>query len=60
MLLRSVAAQQAIKSGTLLTQREMQALIADLFRCAQPNSTASGRPTYLEFKKEALEKMFGR
>ena len=60
VLLRSVAAQQAIKSGVLLTGTEMQGLVVDLFACAIPNSTASGRPTYLEFKKEALEKMFGR
>ncbi len=60
VLLRSVAAQQAIKSGAFLTEKEMQRLVSDLFRCATPNSTASGRPTYLEFKKEALEKMFGR
>ena len=60
ILLRSVATQQAIKSGTILSQKEMQSLIDDLFACAQPSSTASGRPTYLEFKKEALEKMFGR
>jgi len=60
MLLRSVAAQGAIRSGVTLSEREMQNLLSDLFACAVPNSTASGRPTYLEFKKEALEKMFGR
>ncbi len=60
MLLRSVAAQQAIKSGTALTNKEMQRLLTDLFDTSQPNSTPSGRPTYLEFKKEQLEKMFGR
>ncbi|MEJ7913178.1 MAG: DNA mismatch repair endonuclease MutL [Chitinophagaceae bacterium] len=60
ILLRSVAAQGAIRSGVTLTEREMQNLLSDLFACAVPNSTASGRPTYLEFKKEALEKMFGR
>ncbi len=60
VLLRSVAAQGAIRSGVSLTTNEMQALIDDLFGCDIPNSTASGRPTYLEFKREALEKMFGR
>jgi DNA mismatch repair protein MutL len=60
VLLRSVSAQQAIRSGVSLTDREMQSLVADLFACAVPNSTASGRPTYLEFKRDALEKMFGR
>jgi DNA mismatch repair protein MutL len=60
VLLRSVAAQQAIKSGVPLANTEMHSLVGDLFACSIPNSTASGRPTYLEFKKEALEKMFGR
>ncbi len=60
MLLRSVAWQQAIKGGTALTESEMQGLVADLFACATPNATPSGRPTYTEFKKEALDKQFGR
>jgi DNA mismatch repair protein MutL len=60
MLLRTVAWQQAIKGGVVLAEREMQKLIQDLFACQQPNTTPSGRPTYLEFKKDQLEKMFGR
>jgi DNA mismatch repair protein MutL len=60
MLLRTVSAQQAIKAGVSLTEKEMQKLMEDLFACQQPNTTPSGRPTYLEFKKEQLEKMFGR
>lgn len=60
MLLRSVAAQQAIKAGVPLTESEMQHLVAELFACTQPNTTPSGRPTYMEFKKDQLDKMFGR
>lgn len=60
MLLRSVATQQSIKPGTSLTEREMQRLVDDLFQCLQPNATPSGKPTYMEFKKDGLEKMFGR
>ncbi|WP_132052111.1 DNA mismatch repair endonuclease MutL [Pseudocnuella soli] len=60
MLLRSVAWQQAIKGGTTLTESEMQSLVTDLFACATPNATPSGRPTYTEFKKELLDKQFGR
>jgi DNA mismatch repair protein MutL len=60
MLLRSVAAQQSIKPGTQLGQRERQRLIDDLFACRQPNATPSGKPTYIEFRKDALDKMFGR
>jgi DNA mismatch repair protein MutL len=58
MLLRTVAWQQAIKPGTVLSEKEMSQVAEDLFRCRQPNATASGRPTYLEFSKSQLEKMF--
>jgi DNA mismatch repair protein MutL len=58
MLLRTVAAQQAVRAGTPLTEKEMRNLIADLFRCAQPNISPAGRPVYLEVKKDQLEKMF--
>jgi DNA mismatch repair protein MutL len=59
-LLRSLALQQAVKAGTSLTEKEMKVLIEDLFNCAVPNSTANGKPTYLEFKKDELDKVFGR
>jgi DNA mismatch repair protein MutL len=59
-LLRSLALQQSIKAGTALTEKEMQVLVEALFNCSIPNSTANGKPTYLEFKKEELDKMFGR
>ena len=60
MLLRTVAWQQAIKGSVALSEKEMQYLIQDLFICQQPNITPSGRPTYLHFRQEQLEKMFGR
>jgi len=60
MLLRTVAWQQAIKTGVCLSEKEMQHLINDLFQCQQPNTSPTGKPTYLEFKKDQLEKMFDR
>ena len=59
-LVRSLAWQQAVKSGTSLTEKEMRGLVHDLFSCAQFNISPDGNPTYLEFKKEQLEKMFGK
>jgi DNA mismatch repair protein MutL len=38
----------------------MKVLVEDLFKCTVPNASPDGNPTYLEFKKEQLEKMFGR
>ena len=60
MLIRSVAGQQAIKGGTPLAEKEMHHLLQQLFDCTQPNSTPSGKPTYMEFKKDQLDKLFGR
>lgn len=57
-LIRSVAWQHAVKPGKRLTSKEMKSLIDDLFHCASPNITAAGHPTYIEFKKEYLDKMF--
>ncbi|HRF17113.1 MAG TPA: DNA mismatch repair protein MutL, partial [Chitinophagaceae bacterium] len=59
-LVRSLARQQAIKTGTRLTEREMRQLVNDLFACEQPNTTPDGNPAYLEFKQEQLERMFGK
>src|SRR6187549_705498 len=57
-LIRSLAWQQSIKAGRQLSEKEMEALVEDLFKCKQPNSSPDGNPTFLEFKKEQLEKMF--
>ncbi|MEO6721203.1 MAG: DNA mismatch repair endonuclease MutL [Ferruginibacter sp.] len=59
-LLRSLAWQQSIKGGRSLTQQEMRSLVEDLFNCAAPNITANGKPTYSAFKKNELDKLFGR
>ncbi len=59
-LVRSLAGQQAIKTGASLTTNEMTALVKDLFACSQPGITANGSPTYVEFKKDYIEQMFKR
>jgi DNA mismatch repair protein MutL len=59
-LFRSLAWQQSVKAGTALTEKEMQSLIEELFACASPNSTPNGKPTYTEFNKNELDKIFGR
>jgi DNA mismatch repair protein MutL len=59
-LIRSLARQEAIKPGTVLAEKEMRTLVDDLFACAQPNITPGGDPTYIEFKKDYVERLFGR
>ncbi|MDQ6843083.1 MAG: DNA mismatch repair endonuclease MutL [Bacteroidota bacterium] len=59
-LLRSMAWQQSVKAGTYLSRDEVKVLVEDLFTCEINNTTPNGKPVFLEFKKEELEKMFGR
>ncbi len=59
-LVRCMARQQAIKSGQSLQQREMVALVEELFTCNTPNITPTGSPTYVEFKEDYLDRMFQR
>jgi DNA mismatch repair protein MutL len=59
-LVRCMARQQAIKAGQALTQKEMLHLVEELFTCNSPNVTPTGSPTYLEFKEDYLDRMFGR
>ncbi|MDP4285881.1 MAG: DNA mismatch repair endonuclease MutL [Bacteroidota bacterium] len=59
-LLRSMAWQQSVKAGTLLSEKELNTLVEDLFNCEINNTTPNGKPVFLEFKKEELGKMFGR
>ncbi len=59
-LVRCIARQQAIKAGQALGQKEMLSLVEELFTCNSPNVTPTGSPTYLEFKEDYLDRMFGR
>jgi DNA mismatch repair protein MutL len=59
-LIRTLARQQAIKAGTILEEKEMRTLVDGLFTCAQHNITPGGDPTFIEFKKDYVEKLFGR
>jgi DNA mismatch repair protein MutL len=57
-LIRCMARQSAIKAGQPLGQKEMHALIASLFACDTPNVTATGAPTYIDFKEAYLDGLF--
>jgi DNA mismatch repair protein MutL len=59
-LMRSLSLQQCLKAGVSLTQKEMHVLVNDLFACDTPNSTPNGKPTYMSFKKDEMDKIFGR
>ena len=59
-LVRCMARQQAIKAGQQLTTTEMSTLIDELFKCATPNVTPTGSPTYIAYKEEQIDKLFQR
>jgi DNA mismatch repair protein MutL len=59
-LLRSLALQRSVKPGTSLNEEEMRSLVEDLFACDVSNTTPNGKPVFLEFKKDELEKLFGK
>ena len=59
-MIRSLAWQQSVKPGTPLAEPEMRSLVESLFRCAQPNTTPNGKPVFVDYGKEYLEKVFGR
>jgi len=59
-LLRSMAWQQSVKAGTFLDKKEITSLVEELFACEICNTTPNGKPVFLEFKKDELDKMFGR
>ncbi|TDH23249.1 DNA mismatch repair endonuclease MutL [Segetibacter sp. 3557_3] len=59
-LVRCIARQQAIRPGQSLSQREMTTLVNELFASTTPNTTPNGTPTYIEFKNDYLDRMFGK
>ncbi len=59
-LLRSLALQQSVKSGTLLSKKEMQLIVDTLFRCAVPGTSPNGKPVFISFSKKELDRMVGR
>ena len=59
-LIRCMARQSAIKAGQSLSQKEMHGLIESLFNCGTPNTTATGAPTYIDFKEAYLDGLFSK
>lgn len=59
-LIRCMSRQMAIKAGKSLSQKEMHSIIQSLSDCDIPNVTASGAPTYIEFKESYLDGLFSR
>ncbi len=59
-MIRSLAQRHAIKPGKKLSSNEMQSFIDQLFACSQSQMTPSGKYTFIPFRIDELDKMFGR
>lgn len=59
-LLKTVACKAAIKAGDSLDQREMNALLDQLFACKTPFFCPHGRPTVIRMTLEELDRKFER
>ena len=58
-LARAMARNAAVRRGQNLTVPEMQDLIDQLFACAVPFSSPSGRSCFITFELAELQKRFG-
>jgi DNA mismatch repair protein MutL len=57
-LARSLAMQAAVKQGTVLSQKEMQRIVDQLFACEQPFNSPSGKKTFIRIEMTELLKRF--
>jgi DNA mismatch repair protein MutL len=55
-----IACRGAIKAGDMLSQDQMERLVAQLFTCEQPYTCPHGRPTIVSFPRAKLDGLFRR
>ncbi|MBI5700071.1 DNA mismatch repair endonuclease MutL [Candidatus Saganbacteria bacterium] len=59
-ILKLMACHAAVKAGDRLSSDEMNGLLRDLYKTANPLTCPHGRPTMVKLTVAELEKMFGR
>jgi DNA mismatch repair protein MutL len=57
---RSLAKQAAVKPGRILSLQEMRGLVDELFACEMPSHAPDGKPAFINFPMEELDKRFKR
>jgi DNA mismatch repair protein MutL len=57
-LARSLAKRTAIPSGQKLNREEVDAIVAGLFACPNPNFSPDGKPTFFTFDTSKMESYF--
>lgn len=59
-LARAIARKSAVKAGVPLNEKEMRALIDQLFQCDDPFTSPTGRPTIVKLSVDELRERFER
>ncbi|MEZ4887034.1 MAG: DNA mismatch repair endonuclease MutL [Chitinophagales bacterium] len=59
-LARSIAKNTAIKVGQKMTTEEMQNLVDKLFACQTPFIAPNGKPTFVKYRIDEIEKQFDK
>lgn len=59
-LAQALAKRASIKSGQRLVVEEMEALLASLFACSNPNYSPEGKPTFFTFDSSKIDNYFIR
>ncbi|RZJ69556.1 DNA mismatch repair endonuclease MutL [Flavobacterium sp.] len=55
---KSMAKSLAVKTGTILSEREQENLVNGLFACKEPDVSPFGKPTFITFRVEDIDKRF--
>ncbi|MFM2230152.1 MAG: mismatch repair protein MutL [Bacteroidota bacterium] len=57
-LAKSMARSLAVKNGAYLTDKEMEALVNNLFACKEPNVSPFQKPTFITLSVDEIDKKF--
>jgi len=57
-LAKSMARSLAVKNGAYLSDKEMDALVNNLFACKEPNISPFQKPTFITLSMDEIDKKF--
>ena len=60
VMAKSFAKSLAIKTGTILSIKEQENLVNDLFSCKEPNTSPFGRPTFKTLTLNEIDTIFNK